>query len=239
MESRVIIYDMQRKTELAVGEYYHIYSRGVEKRKIFDNHRDYLRFLVLLYLSNSHQEIHLGDYVQRNLLLEDLFDEELSENLISVGSYCLMPNHFHLLVREKTENGISTFMRKLLTGYSMYYNKKNERTGPLFEGRFKAKHAGEDRYLEYLFSYIHLNPVKLFDHDWRDNRNIDLEGVKKFLSDYPYSSYLFYCGQSRPEDKILDHKEFPEYFQNPHDFRSFIDSWLNFSSEELEEYESN
>ncbi|MCX6713873.1 MAG: transposase [Candidatus Vogelbacteria bacterium] len=223
---------MQRKIEFAIGEYYHIYSRGIEKRKIFEDSNDYLRFLVLLYLCNSSQEVHLGDHIQRGFPLEDLFNEQLPDNLVSIGAYCLMPNHFHLLIREKIEGGISTFMKKLLTGYSMYFNKKNERTGPLFEGRFKAIHVGEDRYLEYLFSYIHLNPIKLIDHDWRGNKNFDHKEARNFLDTYFYSSYSFYSGHHHQENKILDNQSFPEYFQEEKDFKSFIDSWLNFSEEE-------
>jgi len=227
---------MQRKTEFAVGEYYHIYSRGIEKRKIFNDENDHLRFLILLYLSNSHQEIKIASYLQKGNQLEDLFEESLAQDFVSIGAYCLMPNHFHLLVQEKAEGGISTFMKKLLTGYSMYFNKKNERTGPLFEGRFKAVHISEDRYLEYLFSYIHLNPVKLIDHDWRDNKNFDHEKARNFLNNYSYSSYNFYCGNNQREDKILDSQNFPEYFQEKNDFKKFIDSWLDFSKEDQESF---
>ena len=79
------------------------------------------------------------------------------ETLVDIGIYCLVPNHFHLLIKEKTENGISEFVKKVATGYSMYFNKKYERTGSLFEGPFKAKRIDTDEYLKYIFSYIHLN----------------------------------------------------------------------------------
>ena len=227
---------MQRKTEFAIDEYYHLYNRGVDKRIIFNDQNDYRRFLVLLYLSNSKQEVRLGDRFQRKSTLSDSFREEVSGELVSIGGYCLMPNHFHLLVREKVENGISTFMKKLLTGYSMYFNKKYERTGTLFEGRFKAVHVNNDRYLEYLFSYLHLNPVKLIDSHWRDNKFFEKTKAKDFLGGYRYSSYQFYCGQKRPENKILDSKNFPKYFSGKNDFKSFIDNWLSFSEIEREEY---
>lgn len=230
---------MQRKTEFAVGEYYHIYNRGVDKRIIFIDENDYLRFVVLLYLSNSCQSIELGSYLQHGHSLMDTFSEDLSGDLVSIGAYCLMPNHFHLLVREKIENGVSTFMKKLLTGYSMYFNKKYDRTGTLFEGRFKSNHVPDDRYLEYLFSYIHLNPVKLFDHNWRENKNFDRAEVKKFLETYHFSSYDFYCGGNRTENKILDSQNFPGYFQRKKDFEEFIDNWLEFSELEREEYGLN
>ena len=80
-----------------------------------------------------------------------------------------MPNHFHILVKEKIENGISKFMGKLTTGYSMYFNKRYDRTGSLFQGVFKSVHADSDEYLKYLFAYIHLNPIKLINPEWKEN----------------------------------------------------------------------
>jgi putative transposase len=230
---------MQRKNEFAIGEYYHLYNRGVDKRVIFNNPSDYWRFLALLYLGNSQKEVCLGDYSKEERQLINLFNEKNDKKLVSIGAYCLMPNHFHLLVREEMENGTSTFMKKLLTSYSMYFNKKYERTGTLFEGRFKSKHIGEDRYLEYLFSYIHLNPLKIIDHDWRENLNFDKTKAKNFLDNYRYSSYQFYCNKKHPENKILGAYNFPTYFENRNSFQVFIDNWLNFSDLEREEYGSN
>lgn len=227
---------MQRKTEFAVGEYYHLYNRGVDKREIFIDKGDYRRFLALLHMCNSNQGVEFGNYLQKGHRLDDVYNEDLSKDLVSIGAYCLMPNHFHLLVREKIENGISTFMKKILTGYSMYFNKKYERTGTLFEGRFKGKHVGDDRYLEYLFAYIHLNPVKLVDFNWRENNNFDKQNVKRAVGDYQFSSYGYYIGASRQENKILDNQNFPEYFKNKKEFSDFVDIWLNFSEIEKEEY---
>ena len=92
-----------------------------------------------------------------------LLDLPRKETLVDIGAYCLMPNHFHLLIRETAEGNISRFMLKLQTGYPMYFNKKYQRTGALFEGKFKAKHITNDNHLKYLFAYLHLNPVKITD----------------------------------------------------------------------------
>ena len=144
-----------------------------------------------------------------------------------------MSNHFHLLVREKVEGGITKFMGKLSTGYSMYFNKKNERSGALFEGRFKAKHADTDEYLKYLFSYIHLNPVKLIDPEWKENGIGDRGRAKEYLAKYDYSSYPEYLGTIRPEKGVLERDVFPEYFLEPKDFEGFIDDWLAFSTADI------
>lgn len=142
-----------------------------------------------------------------------------------------MPNHFHLLVREKEEQGVSRFMQKLMTGYTMYFNKRHERSGALFQGKFKATHANEDRYLKYLISYIHLNPVKLIEPRWKEcgirNRNV----AKKYLNEYRDSSYLDYIGTPRTESKILMKEALSEYFDAVRDFETEVTDWLSYKEE--------
>src|SRR3989338_5483185 len=101
-----------------------------------------------------------------------------------------MPNHFHLLLKEIEMGGISQFMGKLSTAYSMYFNKKYERTGSLFEGRFKSSRIANDNYLHYLFAYIHLNPIKLIEPMWKEKGINDFARAKEFLGRYNYSSYF-------------------------------------------------
>ena len=104
---------MSRNLEFSVGEFYHIYSRGTEKRKIFLSSKDYERFLALIYLCNNTKVIHLSDHPKANL--NDLFNLERADQLVDIGAYCLMPNHFHILIKERKENGISIFLHKMLT----------------------------------------------------------------------------------------------------------------------------
>ena len=154
---------------------------------------------------------------------------ERGESIVDIGAYCLMSNHFHLLVREQKEGGISKFLEKLSTAYSKFFNKKYERTGSLFEGRFRAAHVDSDEYLKYLFSYIHLNPVKLVDPKWKENGIKDKIKSKGHLDSYRYSSYQDYRGLNREEGLILNRTVFPEYFNKPADFDDFIDEWLLFN----------
>jgi REP element-mobilizing transposase RayT len=154
------------------------------------------------------------------------------ETLVDIGAYCLMSNHFHLLLHEKTENGISIFMAKLLTAYSMYFNKRHVRTGALFEGRFLAKHADKDDYLQYLFSYIHLNPVKIIEPTWKVDGILNMKKTKQYLDDYFYSSYRDYMGEKREENLILNKNAFPEYFENFKEFEQYIDAWLTYNETE-------
>jgi len=224
---------MERKIIFSTDEFYHIYNRGTEKRKIFQDISDYQRFLKLLYLLNNTEAVDVRE-VSEGLPFGEVFNLPRGDQLIDVGAYCPMPNHFHLLVREKTGKGVSAFMLKLLTGYSMYFNKKYDRTGQLFEGTFKAKHLDDDNYLKYNFAYSHLNPIKLIDSDWKEKGISDLATAKEFLANYKYSSYLDYLGVDRPEGRILNKEAFPEYFQNPKEFEDFIDDWLNY--QDLEEF---
>jgi len=137
-----------------------------------------------------------------------------------------MPNHFHILITEKIEGGISKFMQKLSTAYSMYYNKKYERTGGLFEGKFKSQHANTDRYLKYLFSYTHLNPIKLIQRDWKEKGIRNKKDAIGFLNKYLYSSYFDFIGEKRVQNKILNIGAFPKYFSNKASFVEEIFEWL-------------
>src|SRR3989338_10803418 len=148
---------MLRKDPFVTGEYYHIYNRGIDKRVIFKLKRDYERFMMLLYVSNSSEIYRLDNLINR---LHKKFDEILAldkgESLVSIGAWCLMTNHFHLLVRQEVDGGITKFMRKLGTGYSMFFNIKYERTGALFGGLFKSRLIGaDDNYMKHLFGYLH------------------------------------------------------------------------------------
>lgn len=204
-----------RRTPLVTGEYYHIYSRGVEKRIIFLDKEDYFHFLKLLYICNSTRSITL-----RNI--GENFDRE--KTIIDIGAYCLMPNHFHLLCYEKTENGISVFMKKLLTAYAMYFNKKYERTGILFQGRFKSEHASTDRYLKYLYAYIHLNPAKLKESKWRELKNYNSKELLSFIKEYPYSSLYEYLNN---KTRIINPDVFPSYFPNAKTHLDNLFEWLS------------
>mgnify|MGYP001612553658 FL=1 len=173
-----------RKKVFAIDEYYHLYNRGVEKRIIFLDEEDYRHFVSLMYLCNTKRSITLREVDIR------YFDR--GEPIIAIGAYCLMPNHFHFLVREKVQNGISTYMRKLLTAYSMYFNKKYERTGRLYENIFKSSHVDTDIYMKYLYSYIHLNPAKILDPLWKENKNRNSKKLLEYSTSYLYSSFKEY-----------------------------------------------
>lgn len=222
------IIDIMIHPDFSVAEFYHVYNRGIEKRRIFLSSHDYERFMVLLYLANSHEPVRID--LRRNLL-DELFKIDREKELVDIGAYCLMPNHFHLLLKEKSENGISLFMQKLTTAYTMYFNKKNDRTGALLQGTFRAEHMVNDNYLKYIYSYIHLNPVKLVDPAWKEKGIKNKSTAENFLEDYKYSSYQDYFGVDRQEKVILNKKAFPLYFKSVADFEKIINFWLSFSKD--------
>ncbi len=228
---------MLRKTNFVPGNYYHIYNRGTEKREIFLDKSDYLRFIFLLYICNSVEPVNIRELfpegfkkeIYKGLSFANLAKFNREKTLVNIGAYCLMPNHFHILIKEKIDNGISIFMRKLSTAYAMYFNKKNERNGVLFQGPFKAELVDNDEYLKYLFAYIHLNQVKLIEPIWKEVGIKDPNRTTEFLDNYQWSSYPFYIEQKQ-EDFLLNKEEFPEYFNEFNEFKIFIDQWLNYQN---------
>lgn len=223
-----------RLTPFIEGEFYHIYNRGNSKQVIFHDNEDMSRFQDLLYISNNVERFamkdlsHKDDISKVNIVVQE-------NKLTAVGSYCIMPNHFHILITPLVEGGVSKFMQKLTTAYSMYYNKKYSHSGGLFEGKFKAKHIVDDRYLKYLFAYINLNPVKLIDPSWKILGLKNIEKTFKYLESYNYSSYLDLlnytdANNTRSASDILSLELFPSYFPTGRIFKKEIVVWLTYKS---------
>ena len=228
---------MTTRTEsFVINEYYHIYNRGNTKQDIFFDDKDRDRFVKLLYLCNSLKRIKFKEYIVDRKI--DAWDFDKGDPIVSIGAWALMPNHFHIYITPNKENladnPVSLFMGKLCTAYSMYFNKKHKRTGKLFEGTFKSSHIDNDRYAKYIFSYIHLNPVKLIDPFWKDRGLQNIENTNEFLNKYYWSSYNDYRNKKRSENKIIFPKDFPDYFVNKKVFDKDIFEWLTFKNSYLE-----
>jgi putative transposase len=206
---------MERKTPFVENEHYHIYSRGVEKRKIFLNSNDYNRFVSLLYIMNQDAPFRMDNFLRDNQNnLRSVFKEKRGKSLVSILSYCLMPNHFHLILYEHKKKGISKFMAKLLTAYSMYFNTKYDRSGPLFTRPFRSEHIETESQYLYIFSYLHLNPLSVMDREWKENGIKNKKEAEFFLNTYQFSSYKDFLGDKRPESLIIDFFLIPEYIKD-------------------------
>lgn len=120
-----------------------------------------------------------------------------------------MPNHIHLILHEHSDGGISKFMLKLMTAYSMYFNTKYERSGPLFTRPFRSRHVDSDEYFRWLFAYVSLNPLELHQHDWKRIGVQDVDGAAEFMGSYRYSSFPDYFGSERAESCIIQKDALP------------------------------
>jgi len=195
---------MERSLTYLPNNYYHIYNRGINKREIFFDKNDWKHFQTLLYTRNSTKRI---DSTRVKRL--PLHKIDRGETIVDLAAYVLMPNHFHLLLKEKVEGGISSFMGKLGTAYSMYINTKYERSGPLMCRPYRSKYIDSDEYMRWVLSYIHMNPVK-------KNPNISQ------LNNYHYSSYPDYYQPNRPESTIINKECLPFSFQELEDINSML-----------------
>src|SRR3989344_930353 len=218
---------MLRKDPFISGEYYHIYNRGIDRRIIFKLKKDYERFMMLLYIANSREDFRLDNFLsQKKKKFDEVLTLEKGEPLISIGAGCIMPNHFHLLVRQETDTGITRFMRKIGTGYAMFFNIKYQRNGALFGGPFKSKLIeSDDNYMRQLFGYIHINPMDIEFPDWKNEIKKPTDGMKKFIESYQYSSYLDYIKKDRIEKNIINPENFPDYFHDSK-FKDFIENYF-------------
>ena len=216
---------MIRLVPLTTAETYHVYNRGAHKQPIFINDFDRNRFLLLLYIANHSERLHLGNLLQKykgRSSMDVLIEEVMDKSLVDMFAYSLMPNHFHLILRQKIDGGITTFMKKVGTAYSMYFNAKYGHSGVLFQGRFKSKHVDTDDYFRYLFAYVHLNPLELVEPGWKEHGLKDNEKIRKFMASYRYSSHYDYTLGDRVERAILSYAEAPEFLKTSNDVEDLL-----------------
>ena len=170
--------------------YYHVYARGASRKPIFRSNDDYSYFLGLFVRYLSRDEVRDKNGVPYTKLHDG----------IELLAFCLMQNHFHLLIYQKNEHAMQRLMRGIMTSYSRYFNKKYDQSGSLFESRYKASRISTDEYLMHVSRYIHLNPDK-----WKS---------------YPYSSIKYYDGEEKPDwispERIL------ELFSSRHTYMEFV-----------------
>lgn len=163
-----------RNVPFADGEHYHIYNQGVEKRNIFLDEHDFSRFLESISFFN--QEESIGSIYEYSF-----GDKKKTNPLVDILAYCLNPNHYHFILKQRKERGIEKFMQRLGTGYSKYFNNKYDRRGSLFQGTFKSKHIDNNDYLLYISAYVNLN--------------YEMHGLGSLTSKSSWSEYL------KPETK--------------------------------------
>jgi len=192
-----------RKQPLITGEYYHIYNRGVDKRKIFLSDKDYFRFLTSMKEFNQVDPIFSLYWHNQQKRKQDVGVGHL-QKLVEIVCYCLNPNHIHLILKQLIKNGISEFMKRLGGGYTNYFNHHYKRSGVLFQGKFKSVHIKKNPYLLYLSAYVNRN---YFIHGYGDD------------SSWPYSSFWDYTGKRN--SGICDMNVILDQFKNKNEYREF------------------
>lgn len=183
---------MTRKIKFAEDEKYHVYNRGIEKIPTFRDVKDYFRFLKLMYVCNSNKKFHIENMNAYFFNKKKIVSKK--NGLVYIIFFTLMPNHYHMIIEEKKSGNLSIFMQKFMTAYTMYFNKKYERTGNLFSSPFKATHINNSLYYEYLKKYLYHNPLSLIKSSYDSTSLLDPDfklskKEEKFLRDYPYTSF--------------------------------------------------
>ena len=182
-------------------ECYHVINRGVAQIPIFTNKVDYKRFInTMLYYKIEGPKPRFSLFSRSNNLID------FKKRVVEIICYCLMPNHFHILLQQQKEGGVTEFVSKLSNSYTKYFNTKNKRSGPLFQGEFKAVHIETDNQLIHLSRYIHLNPLVGF--------------VTKNLETYHWTSYLEYAGKSN--NNTCSKELVLSQFKSPAEYSKFV-----------------
>lgn len=228
-----------RKDIFCPGEYYHIYSRTVLKVAEFENNKNAKKLAQTFLVANSTNSTRAFDYIRKNInpSLEKVMEiVKQGEKLVNILCYSIMPNHYHLLLEELKEGGITNFIRKCNTSIAKYINISSDRSGALFESKFKSKHIDSNEYLLHLSLYIHLNPLDfLSGKEWRLNKLNDWEAEKDRLIKYPWSSIKFFLNGD--DNNILSGTEIiTEQFNNRKEYERFLKNWSVESFEPIKDF---
>ncbi len=180
--------------------YFHVYNRGVDKRIIFIDDRDRVKFLGCI---------------------KDLVSKDWND-YVKILAYCLMDNHYHLLIEQLSEDGLPKYMQRVGTAYTMYFNKKYERSGALFESRYKSKHITSDTYLFHIFRYIHLNPLKFINPKWKSGTKKICSAIN-FIINYKWSNVRKIFSTINNAEHILKYE-----FNSLDNYSKFLLDWIRY-----------
>lgn len=204
-----------RKHELIVGQTYHVFSRSIAGYVIFNNDEEYSRMRdIMLYYIKERPRLRFSEFLDLSMEYQaelKLVDEQ-SVDLVDIIAFCIMPTHFHLILKQREPDGISRYFKNILNSYTRYFNTKHNRKGPLWETRFKSVPIKDDVYLLHLTRYIHLNPVSL--------------SLVENPSDWKYSSYTEYLGQSGRATKVCNYEGLLDII--PKRYKEFVEDKMAF-----------
>jgi putative transposase len=186
--------------QIEVETVYHIVNRGINGLNIFLKNKDYYRFILALEFFNNTEPFNFSQLASRGNLNTQTLLEKIRANkkepIVELLAFCIMPSHYHLLIREIKQDGIVDFMRKLGSGYAGYFNRRYKRRGPLFESRYKAIQVNTNEQLCNAFVYIHTNPISLIEPKWKEQIIENADKALDYLKKYRWSSYWDYLGKA-------------------------------------------
>jgi putative transposase len=214
---------MERKT--VQGIVYHVLSRGVDKRKIFLDNKDRLRFIHDVFEFNDTQPPTNLTYYFKSKVFARPKIRRKRRLLVELLAFCLMPNHYHLLLRPLFDNAVFKFMKKLNMGYAKYFNEKYKRRGTLFEGRYKLIAVSDESHFIHLPYYIHFNPLDLVMPEWRERKIRNPKKAMEFLENYRWSSFCDYIGKEN-FPSVTQREFLSEIFGGPENCRRETLKWL-------------
>ena len=215
------------------GEIYHVVTRGVEKRPIFSDEPDYYRAIFSLFEFNDKKHVIMRDRRRDRLYHKKIGQEQFSatrEMLVEILTFCFMPNHIHLLLKQLKNNGVTDFMRKVGTGYAGYFNRKYNRKGHVFQNRFLAVLIKDDNQLKIVFTYVHANPISLIEPNWKEVGIKESEKTIGFLENYKWSSYQDYIGKKN-FPSVTERKFLSEIMDKEQGCKNFIENWIEYKKE--------
>ena len=206
---------------------YHVLNRGVDKRTIFLDKTDHYRFVHDLFEFND-ENLTFNSRYSFSLNSIDIGRRYIKPRklLVDILAFCLMPNHYHLLIKPRGDNSLSAFMKKLNMGYAKYFNIKYNRSGALFQGKYKAVSVISDTHFIHLPYYIHFNPLDIKFPEWRGRKIKNVKRAIEFLSSYRWSSHLDYSGEKN-FPSVTNRTFLLEYFGGHKEYSKNIESWLS------------
>lgn len=229
-----------RKVQFANNEIYHVVVRAIDDNVIFKSIDDHYRGIFSIYEFNNVKPVVIRDRRQARAKIKKEFQKIAKKNtdrgpssvdyrdkLVEVLSFCIMPNHLHLLVRQLKEGGIIKFMSKLNTGYGGYFNRKYSRKGHVFQNRFGAIHIKNDEQLKVVFAYIHVNSISLIEPKWKELGIKNMAECIKFLNGYKWSSYPDYIGKTN-FSSVTDRKFMLELMNGEAACKNFVEDYLKY-----------
>lgn len=188
------------RAKFVEGNVYHLLNRGVDKREIFLDDKDRLRFIHNLFEFNDANPVNnvLYRFRPQSIDLRCPYipvERKPRKLLVELLAFALMPNHYHLLIRPRSSDNVQKFMRRVNMGYAKYFNEKYKRSGALFEGRFKSVAVTREAHFIHLPYYIHFNPLDLATPEWRRREMKNAKKAMEFLENYRWSSFQDYIGK--------------------------------------------